>query len=108
MIGNCPVRRYDMKSLLLPDGFVVVHSQTTNWVYSLSPLAGLIWEFCDGGNSLAQIMDKVSALSGVDISLEQAEQLLNQLVEAELLLTSPASTNAHRDGMDLSPACDSE
>jgi hypothetical protein len=75
--------------MLLPDGSVAVRSQTNNRVHTLSPLAGLIWEFCDGKQSLAQIVDKASAESGIAISLDQAEGLLNQLVAEGLLLTEP-------------------
>jgi hypothetical protein len=97
-----PIRRYYMRGELLPDGYVAVHSQTDNRVHTLSPLAGLIWEFCDGKHSLLQIVDKVSAASGIDISSEQAEQLLNELEEAGLLLTDPASMSANSDGNNAS------
>jgi Coenzyme PQQ synthesis protein D (PqqD) len=102
IVCNEPARRYDMRGELLPDGCVAVHSQTDNQVHTLSPLAGLIWEFCDGKHSLVQIVDKVSAASGIDISSEQAARLLNELGDAGLLLTDPTSMSANSDGIDLS------
>ena len=83
-----PTRRDDLKTILLPDGYVVVHSSTNNWVYTLSPVAGLTWEFCDGELCLPEIAAAVSAASGLELSLEQVEQIVAELREADLFSTT--------------------
>jgi hypothetical protein len=91
---NGPVRRDDMSTTLLPDGSVSLQSHTDNRVHTLSPLAGLIWEFCDGKHNLEQIVEEASA-AGVAINLDQAARLLNELVEAGVVLTDAAVSSGH-------------
>lgn len=72
---------------MLPDGHICI-IKDEKVVHSLSPLAGIIWEFCDGRNTLESIVDQLSEVAGVEPSADviaNVETLINDLVAAELV-----------------------
>src|SRR5688500_6603598 len=55
-----PRRKADVKTSVLPDGHVVLFSDTRDWGHTLNPRAALIWEFCDGEHTVAEIVSEVA------------------------------------------------
>ncbi len=44
---------------MLPDGHVVIFSQQSDWAHTITPLAAIAWEFCDGEHSIEEIVEQV-------------------------------------------------
>lgn len=79
-----PTRSQDLRATTLPDGFVVLLSEKTGWAHSLTPLAALVWEFCDGQNTVDEIAAQINAIPEVisrPVSPEEIQELLNQFSE---------------------------
>lgn len=79
-----PKRSQDMESTSLPDGYVVIINKKTNWAHTLTPLAGLVWEFCDGENSVPEIVSKIQAIPEIGVSetlQKEVVELVDQLEE---------------------------
>ena len=57
-----PRRSQDVETRILPDGYVVVFNKENRWAHTLTPLAAVMWEFCDGAHSLEQIVDEIHKL----------------------------------------------
>lgn len=58
-------------------------------VYTLTPLGGLVWEFCDGTNRLEEIVNHITSIKqvGADEGLkEKIAVLLTDLKQAGLLI----------------------
>lgn len=72
----------------LPDGYVVLHSTDTDWAQTLTPIAGIVWEFCDGKHDLNQIVDEVSSLITERTRAElhvEIKSLLNDFTKFDLV-----------------------
>jgi|AGTN01.1.fsa_nt_gi hypothetical protein len=80
-----PKRKAEFNARLLPDGYVLIHSQDSSWVYTLSPLGGLVWEFCDGVNTAQEIAALVGSQTELDTKPEDVATLLKDLEEKGLL-----------------------
>lgn len=88
-----PVRNPQVQTKLLPDGHVVLFCEEHAWAHTLSPLAGIAWEYCDGELSFDEIVQQVSDTAGLQSADEikaQLEELFDSLTTAGLL-TSPAA-----------------
>jgi len=89
-----PKRNPDIRTTLLPDGYVVLVSGKTDWAHTLNPLGAIVWEFCDGDNSIEKVVEQVGRLvpekAGPNLRLE-VETLLDELVDSGLLTTSNKS-----------------
>lgn len=84
-----PRRNPDVKSTLLPDGYLVVSSCKTDWAHTLNPVGALVWEFCDGEHDVDQIIAEVSGLlpAGQPENLdEQVSKFVDELTASGLLL----------------------
>lgn len=84
-----PRRNPDVKSTLLPDGYLVVSSCKTDWAHTLNPVGALVWEFCDGSHDVSQIVAEVVDLlpSGQLENLEeQVSKFVSELTASGLLL----------------------
>jgi hypothetical protein len=80
-----PIRNPDVKTTLLPDGFVVLFSTKTEWAHTLNPIGAIVWEYCDGCHSVDEIVAEVRQI------LEEKEEVqLSQVVRTfvEELLNS--------------------
>src|SRR5215470_19479281 len=89
MTGTQLQRHPDVKAKILPDGYVLLHIKYINWVYTLTPLAGLVWEFCDGNNTLEEVVARICAIEevGADPALSgKIADLMAELEKAGLLL----------------------
>lgn len=56
-----PKRNPDVQTKMLPDGHVVIFSQQSDWAHTITPLAAIAWEFCDGQHSVDEIVAQVKA-----------------------------------------------
>lgn len=91
-MNNNPCRVPQTESALLPDGYLAVFHTEQKRSYIIPPLGALVWELCDGSNSIAQIVSEVQALVGVhgdapmDIESE-VETLVNRLLSNGILVS---------------------
>jgi len=60
-----PKRDDQIETTLLPDGHVVLVPKQSDWAHTLSPLGALVWEFCDGTNSVNEIVALVRTIPGI-------------------------------------------
>lgn len=74
-----PKRNPDFNAKLLPDGFVLLYSSSSDWVHTLTPLGGLVWEFCDGENSIEQIAQLVKSSVQTDAGENAIAELIKDL-----------------------------
>jgi hypothetical protein len=76
---------------MLPDGHVVLMSEQTQWAHTLSPLAGIAWEFCDGELNVDEIVKRVCDIAGIT-SVESIKpeltKLFSELAESGLVSAS--------------------
>ncbi len=54
-----PKRTPDIETKMLPDGHVVIFSKTSDWAHTITPLAAIAWEYCDGEHSVDEIVQCV-------------------------------------------------
>lgn len=90
-MNSKPKRDPIIDTTALEDGHVVLVSQKTEWANTLSPLAALVWEFCDGTNTVDDIVSNIKAIPELsfDSSLEQeVQKLLTDLEESGFLTVS--------------------
>jgi len=78
-------RRYpEVETNLLPDGCAVLFNTKTNWAQTLTPLGTIVWEFCDGGSSVDDIVDQIKeCLSGEDEQPELKQHVMDLLEDLE-------------------------
>jgi hypothetical protein len=83
------LRRSDLiTTKSLPDGHAVLVSKKTNWASTITPLAALAWEFCDGENTIEQIVEKIKSIPELQLQSDlrdEVSSLLEDLVEAGFL-----------------------
>jgi hypothetical protein len=87
-----PQRRADVRSTLLPDGYLVLFSTKTEWAQTLNPTAAIVWEFCDGERTVAEIAEELTELLGEAVKgdiTKDVSQTVCDLVEAGLLIVEP-------------------
>lgn len=95
-LAQKPVRQSDVQTTMLPDGHVVVVSSRTNWAFTLTPIAAVVWEHCDGLNSISEIVDKVSNIPefAQTSNLEDSvAKLIRELSDEGYLALRDDSTN---------------
>jgi hypothetical protein len=89
-----PKRNEDIDTRLLPDGYTVLVNSKTDWAHTITPIAGLVWELCDGINSIEQIKDLViDMVEAADKELlkQQVDELLKEFEKAGLVVTEAQS-----------------
>ncbi len=72
-------RRIDVKTTILPDGYLALFCPATNWAYSLPPLGALAWEFFDGQSSTEDVVQQVAKIVAVS-DVENLRTQINELV----------------------------
>ncbi|HEY9679222.1 MAG TPA: PqqD family protein [Drouetiella sp.] len=87
-----PKRTSDVETKMLPDGHVVIFSKNSDWAHTITPLAAIAWEFCDGEHSLEQIVEKVVEYAdGEKQNLQPAiTELLNDFAQSGLVTDAAA------------------
>ncbi len=76
-----PQRDPTIKTSLLPDGHVVLVSSQTDWAHTLSPMGAVIWEFCDGTNSVEDIVSIMQSMPELGYSSQSLQQEVSELLE---------------------------
>lgn len=93
-MNDRPKRNSAIDTSTLPDGHAVLVSKDTEWAFTLTPLAALVWEFCDGSNTVDDIVTCIQSIPEFSQSLKKKEitDLLDELDESGFLDENPAST----------------
>jgi len=76
-------RNPDIETKILPDGHVVLFSAKNDWAQTVTPLAGIAWEFCDGSKSAEEIAQDVLATTNLESNIELKGQLISIIKEFE-------------------------
>ena len=82
----------EVKASVLPDGHVLLHLERNDWCYTLTPLGGLVWEYCDGEHAPEDIVRRIEAIPDVTPDPEllgKVKDLLRTLEDLGLLLRGP-------------------
>ncbi|MBY0359200.1 MAG: PqqD family protein [Candidatus Obscuribacterales bacterium] len=74
-----PRRMEGIQSTLLPDGHVVLFDSRSDWAETLNPAAAIIWEYCDGQTSLAEMGSIIAEISKRPNSLDETKALIDEL-----------------------------
>jgi hypothetical protein len=91
-----PVRNPEIRTRLLPDGHAVLFSGQSDWAHTITPLAAVAWEFCDGQNSEDEIFSKVAEIAeaGDDAELRNIVKILiRDLKDSGLLVDASSGAN---------------
>jgi Coenzyme PQQ synthesis protein D (PqqD) len=74
-----PKRIPDVETKMLPDGHVVIFSKSSDWAHTITPLAAIAWEYCDGEHSVEQIVERVIEHANAGDS-QQLQPAINELL----------------------------
>lgn len=80
-MNDKPKRNTSIKTSTLPDGHAVLVSKETEWAYTLTPIAALVWEFCDGTNSVDDIVVNIQAIPEFAVNQCKKEEVTALLEE---------------------------
>ena len=82
-----PKRIPDIETKMLPDGHVVIFSKTSDWAHTITPLAAIAWEYCDGEHSVDEIVARVLEYANGDSQNLQPEisALLTDFAQSGLI-----------------------
>lgn len=79
-------RRADVETYVLPDDASLLYDPITETGYPLDTLRSLIWEYCDGTLSAAEIAAEVAALLPQDAEAgEDATHIVEEFARMGLL-----------------------
>lgn len=78
-------RNPEFSARLLPDGYVLIHSDKSVWVHTLTPLGGLVWEFCDGDKTAEEIADSICKTMQLPAKYDDVFELIKELDKNGLL-----------------------
>ncbi len=73
----------------MPDGHVSLYLPTTDLATFLTPIGAIIWEFCDGTQTAAEIVPlllKVIPIEDHQLAKVEVDMVLKQLTEKGFLL----------------------
>lgn len=92
MINSKLCRHPSIQTTALPDGHAVLMSKDTEWAFTITPVAAIAWEFCDGTNTFEEIVAHVQAVPEFEpvtanLSTELAP-LFEELTDAGFLIPS--------------------
>lgn len=92
-MNDRPKRNSAIDTSTLPDGHAVLVSKDTDWAFTLTPLAALVWEFCDGTNTIDDIVSSIQSIPEFSSSSKKEEiaDLLDELDESGFLDENPES-----------------
>jgi len=85
MAEEKPTRNQNFNARLLPDGYVLLYSETSDWVHTLTPLGGIVWEFLDGEHTAEEIADLIRSNAEIESSPDDVSKLLEDLKQKGLL-----------------------
>jgi hypothetical protein len=84
-------RNPDIKTTVLPDGFVALSTEKTDWVHVLNPIGALVWELSDGKLSKDEIVTQIKEIiqsSHVDGLQNEIEVFAGELLAAGALTST--------------------
>ncbi len=85
-----PKRDPEITVETLLDGYIVLFNQRTSRACTLTPLAALIWEFCDGTNTLDEIAQHLESIPDLpphpDLETE-VDRLVKDFLDTGLVFT---------------------
>src|SRR5262249_5228194 len=84
-----PKRNPIVQTKLLPDGHIVLFAEDHDWAHTLTPLAGIAWEYCDGESTVDDIIDQVAETAGLQSSSDikpDLSKLFEELYGSGLLI----------------------
>ncbi len=85
--GDFPTRRPDVETHVLPDGSCLLFDPLALQGHALSAVGALVWDYCDGTISRADITDEVGSLLPDTPQLrDEVMQLLDRFALDGLLL----------------------
>lgn len=58
-------RNTELQTSLLPDGHAIIVNPKNDWASTVSPLGALVWEYCDGTNTVEDIVRLVGDVAQV-------------------------------------------
>ena len=94
-------RRPDVETHVLPDGTCLLFDPVGNEGYVLNAAGALVWDYCDGMLTGAEIAQELVALLPEHPEVrEETERILQDLAERGLVLSVEVAA-APRDGQDL-------
>jgi hypothetical protein len=83
-----PKRRPEFEVNMLVDGSLVLFNNKTSIACTLTPLAALVWEYCDGAHTFSDIVselrriDEITQREGME---EEVQRLLAQFASDDLV-----------------------
>ena len=86
--GSRPRRRAGIQAEPLPDGSVVLFDADAAMAHPISASAALIWEECNGSQTIETIVEKIGAVydAPAETIARDAEALLRHLSELGLIV----------------------
>lgn len=81
-------RHPHVNATILPDGHVALHLKN-DWIYVLTPLGAIVWEFSDGEHGADEIVDEIAEIVEIKPSPELRQQiveLIDELKNVSLLV----------------------
>jgi hypothetical protein len=83
-------RRSDVETHVLPDGSCLLFDLATEKSYTLNAAGALVWEYCDGELSGAEVAQEMVDLVPQEADMERVtEELLSELTGLGLLAPMP-------------------
>jgi hypothetical protein len=82
-MNDKPKRDATIQTKIIPSGQAVLLSQNTEWAYTLNPLAALVWEFCDGDNTIDNIAERIRSIPEFPDRPTLREDICHLLAELE-------------------------
>lgn len=76
-----PIRNPDVETKMLPDGHVVIFSNNSDWAHTITPLAAIAWEYCDGEHSVEEIVDCIKELAQSPANNENLRPEITDLIK---------------------------
>lgn len=75
-----PKRNSNIQTKLLPDGHVVIFSNNSDWAHTITPLAAIAWEYCDGEHSVDDIVSCVLEYAGEGANGATLQPVISELL----------------------------
>ena len=86
LLGDAKFKRLTgITSQVLPDGYVVLLSEATGWAHTLTPAAGMVWEFCDGTSTTDGIRDSLVNLGLKDLGSAEVSEAIHEFLDLGLV-----------------------
>lgn len=83
-----PKRDSEVEVNTLPDGHIVIFNPHTNLACTLTPVAALVWEFCDGSNTVDEIFQHLSSIDDIPPTpVLKIQELVEELINSGLVYT---------------------